>query len=108
MLETKDDFKRWGSYLIKREYEDITVDEKITDNLETLNWLHFADCMNNGGTSQLFIDFSPSKTGKKGQIIRFVHDPDELIVLTDNFDEYLEKLMEHHYNFIWEEYLEEL
>ena len=59
--------------------------------------------MNNGGTSQLFIDFSPSEQGKKGQIVRFLHDPDEFKVIAESFDKYLEKLIDNEYNFIDED-----
>ncbi len=62
--------------------------------------------MNNGGTSQLFIDFSPSERGKAGQIVRFLHDPDEFRVIADNFDEYLQKLIDNQFDFIIEDYLE--
>ncbi len=49
-------------------------------------WLHFSDCMNNGGTSQLFIDFFTRARGqKKGQIVRYLHDPDELVVIAESF-----------------------
>ena len=88
----KDGYYLFGGY-IDGEYEDVEVDEKI-------KWLHFSDCMNNGGTSKLFIDFSPSEKGKKGQIVRYLHDPDEIEVIADSFDEYLEKLMEHDLDFI--------
>ena len=59
--------------------------------------------MNNGGTSKLFIDFSPSGKGKKGQIVRYLHDPDEIEVIADSFDEYLEKFMEYGLDFISED-----
>ena len=95
----KDGYYLFGGY-IDGEYEDIEVDEKITDDSEKIKWLHFSDCMNNGGTSKLFIDFSPSEKGKKGQIVRYLHDPDEIEVIADSFDEYLEKLMEHDLDFI--------
>ncbi|MNJ91818.1 SMI1 / KNR4 family protein [compost metagenome] len=91
---------------VERIYEEVEVDEKITNNPETLNWLHFSDCMNNGGTSQLFIDFSPSEKGKKGQIVRFLHDPDELLVIADSFEDYLKKLMDKEYDFIQEDMLD--
>lgn len=95
----KDGYYLFGGY-IDGEYEDVEVDEKITDDSEKIKWLHFSDCMNNGGTSKLFIDFSPSEKGKKGQIVRYLHDPDEIEVIADSFDEYLEKLMEHDLDFI--------
>ena len=103
MIDTKDEFAHWGDYLINREYDDIPVDEGICDDLEKLDMLHFSDCMNNGGTSQLFIDFSPSAKGKKGQVVRFLHDPDELAVIADSFDEYLQMLIDENYPFIDEE-----
>ena len=107
IMDTKDDFVEWGDYLINREYDDIPVDEGICDDLDNLCWLHFSDCMNNGGTSQLFIDFSPSGKGKKGQILRYLHDPDELVIVADSFDEYLQMLMDEEYDFITEENIEE-
>ncbi|MEI2271960.1 SMI1/KNR4 family protein [Sphingobacterium sp. ML3W] len=88
---------------IDRKYDHVEIDNKITDKSTDLKWLHFSDCMNNGGTSQLFVDFSPSGKGKKGQIVRFVHDPDEFRVIADNFDEYLQLLTSTDYNFIDEE-----
>ena len=62
--------------------------------------------MNNGGTSQLFIDFSPSEKGTQGQIVRFLHDPDEFSVIADSFEDYLRMLMDKDYDFINEDLLE--
>lgn len=88
---------------IDRKYDHVEIDNKITDKSTDLKWLHFSDCMNNGGTSQLFVDFSPSGKGKKGQIVRFVHDPDEFRVIADSFDAYLQLLINTGCNFIDEE-----
>ena len=71
-----------------------------------MKWLHFSDCMNNAGTSQLFIDFSPSEKGVKGQIVRFLHDPDEIGVIANSFDEYLEELIESGLDFISEDIID--
>ena len=106
MVETKDHFQEWGDYLINREFDD-PVDERVTENFDRLCWIHFADCMNNGGSSQLFIDFSPSEKGISGQIVRYLHDPDELAVIADSFDEYLNMLMEREFDFINEETMDE-
>ena len=78
------------------------VDDRIQTDVNKLKWLNFSDCMNNGGTSSLFIDFTPSEKGKKGQVIRFLHDPDELEVIADNFDEFLEMLIADKFKFIQE------
>jgi len=88
---------------IEGAYDRVGVDDKITDKTDVIKWLHFSDCMNNGGSSQLFIDFSPSASGKTGQIVRFLHDPDELVVIADSFDSYLEMLIKNDYAFIYEE-----
>lgn len=88
---------------IERSFEDVYVDDKIVESVSGLKWLHYSDCMNNGGTSQLFIDFTPSPSGKVGQIVRFLHDPDEFKVIADSFDEYLKKVMENQYDFINED-----
>ena len=63
--------------------------------------------MNNGGTSQLLIDFSPSVRGVKGQVLRYLHDPDEMGVVADSFDEYLQMLIDEEYDFINEDTVEE-
>lgn len=94
----------WLTDYINREFGDeIKIDEKITDNANEMYWLHFSDCMNNGGTSQLFIDFSPSSKGIKGQIVRYLHDPDEIVVIADSFDDYLQMLIDTGYDFITDE-----
>ena len=107
MVETRHEAKEFFDYFVTREYDDIPVDDGICDDLDKLDWLHFSDCCNNGGTSQLFIDFSPSAKGKKGQVLRFLHDPDEMVVAADSFDEYLQMLIDQDYPFIDEDSVEE-
>lgn len=94
---------QWLEDYINREYEEVDIDERITDKAEDLHWLHFSDCMNNGGTSKLFLDFSPSAKGKKGQVVRFLHDPDQIAVIAESFEEYLTRLAEQGYDFIEED-----
>ena len=103
MLETKDDPIKYYDYMINREFDDIPVSEEITNDIHNVKWLNFADCMNNGGTSQLFIDFSPSDKGKNGQIIRFIHDLDRLEVIADSFDDFLDMLIKNNFKFIHED-----
>lgn len=91
----------WLIDYVNRIYgNDIEIDDKITTDGDHLCWLHFSDCMNNGGSSQLFLDFTPSKKGVKGQVIRYLHDPDGLEVIADSFDDYLKMLMHDGYDFI--------
>lgn len=63
-------------------------------------WLCFSVCMNNGGTSSLYIDFDPGPGGKVGQVVRFLHDPDSFRVIADSFSEYLQLLQDNGYKFI--------
>jgi hypothetical protein len=91
---------------IDRDYDDVQVDAKIISNSKAVKWLHFSDCMNNGGTSQLYIDFSPSQKGTIGQIVRYIHDPDELEVIAESFDAYLQMLMDADFQFIVDDMLE--
>lgn len=106
IIENQDQAIEYYSECIERKNEEVEIDEKITNQSKSIKWLHFSDCMNNGGTSQLFIDFSPSEKGTKGQIVRFLHDPDEFRVIADSFEEYLKKLIDNEYDFITEDILE--
>ncbi|MGM9881733.1 MAG: SMI1/KNR4 family protein [Bacilli bacterium] len=100
MIAAKDDAKKYYSDYIEREFDDVEIDGKITTNIDNVEWLLFANCMNNGGTSQLFIDFTPSKEGKVGQIVRYLHDPDSIIVIADSFDDFLKQIMDSNYRFV--------
>lgn len=106
IIENHDLAARYYKDYIEREYDEVDIDETITATVDGLKWLHFSDCMNNGGTSQLFIDFSPSEKGTTGQIVRFVHDPDEFSVIAGSFEDYLKMLTDKGYDFINEEYME--
>ena len=105
IIENQNQANEYYSDYIERKYEDVEIDEKITNQPNSLNWLHFSDCMNNGGTSKLYIDFSPSEKGTSGQIIRYLHDPDEICVIADSFDDYLIKLIDNKYDFINQDFL---
>ena len=100
IVETQNEAFDFYADYINRKYEEVPIDDRITSDASQLNWLHFSDCMNNGGTSQLFIDFSPSATGKVGQVVRFVHDPDAMDVIANSLDDYLKMLMDREYCFI--------
>lgn len=92
------------SYLLEYEDDEDAVDPKINpEGLLPGKYLHFSDCMNNGGTSRLFIDFNPSGEGVCGQIVRFLHDPDEFKVIANSFDEYLQQLLDGGFDYLDEE-----
>jgi hypothetical protein len=106
IIDNQNQAVEYYSDYIERKYDEVEMDDKIANEVSTIKWLHFSDCMNNGGTSQLFIDFSPSLKGKKGQVIRFLHDPDEFKVIADSFEGYLKKLTDNEYDFINDDILD--
>lgn len=79
------------------------VGENIDPDVNIDRWLCFSDCMNNGGTSQLFLDFDPLPGGIPGQVVRFLHDPDSFKVIANSFDDYLLMLISEDYSFIMPE-----
>lgn len=79
--------------------EIIQVDEKIRLDVPMGEWLCFSDCINNGGTSSLYLDFSPTEAGKQGQVIRYLHDPDSFKVIVPDFGSYLEMIRGGSYAF---------
>jgi hypothetical protein len=79
------------------------VGKGIDPDVQIDRWLCFSDCMNNGGTSQLFLDFNPLADGVPGQAVRFLHDPDSFKVIANSFDEYLQLLIKEGYSFIMPE-----
>lgn len=92
------------SYLLEYQDDEDDVDPKINpEGLLPGTYIHFSDCMNNGGTSRLYIDFNPSDKGVCGQIIRFVHDPDQYKVIANSFNEYLQQLLDGDFIFLDEE-----
>lgn len=79
------------------------IDPAIDADTSIDKWLCFSDCMNNGGTSSLYVDFNPSPIGRKGQIVRFLHDPDSYKVIANSFDDYLQMLIDDSYSFVFSE-----
>lgn len=109
MMASDDEFAFLKDY-INRELDPdwgVAIDDKIIDDFSQVHWLHLADCMNNGGTSKLYLDFSPSGTGNMGQVIMYLHDPDELTVIAEGFDEYLQKLVQTDFAFIEDDMADE-
>lgn len=94
---------RYGEDYVEEMLENNDVHIGIDTNAPEGKWLHFSDCMNNGGTSQLFIDFAPTANGRAGQVVRFVHDPDSYEVIANSFDEYLEQQMSEGFPFLMPE-----
>lgn len=90
----------YGHYL---EEDPGIVDTRIDATIRQGQRLCFSHCMNNGGSSVLYLDFNPSTSGKVGQVVRFMHDPDNYQVIADSFDAYLQLLIDEDYGFLTEE-----
>ncbi|WP_239256244.1 SMI1/KNR4 family protein [Listeria ilorinensis] len=88
---------RYGEWLDQPDL--ITVDPRIDIDAPFGDWLNFADCINNGGTSSLYIDFTPTEQGNSGQIIRYLHDPDSYLVIAPDFEHYLQSIIEAEFDF---------
>lgn len=67
--------------------EDKLRDKRIQPRWFHHGWLPFASF--GGSTLLLISDFSPSAHGRFGQIIGYVHDPDEIIYVADSFQAFL-------------------
>lgn len=96
-----DDFLDW---INENGYFEL-YDDKLTDNPDKAKWLCFSQCIN-GEDSELYIDFTPSEKGKIGQVVRYLHDPDQYKVIADSFEDYLKMIIEHEYAFITEDIME--
>ena len=83
--------------------ELIDVAAEIDTHTRSSHWLCFAHCINNGGTSRLYIDFTPTEKGSVGQVVRYLHDPDSYHVLAPSFEQYLATLTQQPYDYVSEE-----
>ena len=74
------------------DYEDPRPrDLRIRDGWFQEGWLPFAEF---DGSTLLISDMSPSRRGVKGQIIGYVHDPDEIVFVAAGFPELLDASLE--------------
>ncbi|BBG30359.1 SMI1/KNR4 family protein [Zymobacter palmae] len=81
----------------------IDVAPEIDIHTPMNQWLCFAHCINNGGTSMLYIDVTPTDKGTVGQVVRYLHDPDSYIVLASSFPAYIAQLIEGDYGYVSDE-----
>ncbi|OUL08113.1 SMI1/KNR4 family protein [bacterium AM6] len=103
-----EDQQQWGDS-IRSIYEEWLEEEPeilgagIDADLPMSRRLCFSHCMNNGGTSMLYLDFDPAPGGSVGQVVRYLHDPDSYAVIAPSFDAYLQQLIDRDYSFLDEE-----
>ena len=73
--------------------EDIEAmkDSRIKPYLFNKSWLPFAEYCD---TCYLMLDFDPGQGGKEGQIICYIHDPDEILYVAESLTELIEEIMD--------------
>ena len=77
-------------YFTKEDIEKMK-DERIKPYLFNKKWFPFAEYCD---SCYLMLDFDPGKEGKEGQIICYIHDPDEVIYAAESLTELVENIME--------------
>lgn len=66
-------------------------DSRIKPYLFNKKWIPFAEYCD---SCFLLLDFDPDKEGKEGQIICYIHDPDEVIYVAESLTKLIEGIME--------------
>ena len=66
-------------------------DERIKPYLFNKKWFPFAEYCD---SCYLMLDFDPGKEGKEGQIICYIHDPDEVIYAAESLTELVDGIIE--------------
>ena len=77
-------------YFTKEDIERMK-DERIKPYLFNKKWFPFAEYCD---SCYLMLDFDPGVEGKEGQIICYIHDPDEVIYAAESLTELVENIME--------------
>ena len=66
-------------------------DSRIKPYLFNKKWLPFAQYCD---SCYLMMDFDPDQEGQEGQIICYIHDPDEIIYVAESLTELIEEIMD--------------
>ena len=77
-------------YFTKEDIERMK-DERIKSYLFNKKWFPFAEYCD---SCYLMFDFDPGKEGKEGQIICYIHDPDEVIYAAESLTELVDGIIE--------------
>ena len=80
----------YPDYFTKEDIERMK-DERMKPYLFNKKWFPFAEYCD---SCFLMLDFDPGKEGKEGQIICYIHDPDEVVYVTGSLTELVENIME--------------
>ena len=77
-------------YFSSQDVEEMR-DSRVKPYLFNKKWLPFAEYCD---SCYLMLDFDPDQEGQEGQIICYIHDPDEIIYVAKSFTELIEGIME--------------
>jgi len=66
-------------------------DSRIKPYLFNKKWLPFAQYCD---SCYLMLDFDPDREGQEGQVICYIHDPDEIIYVAESLTELIEGIMD--------------
>ena len=77
-------------YFSSQDVEEMR-DSRVKPYLFNKKWLPFAEYCD---SCYLMLDFDPDQEGQEGQIICYIHDPDEIIYVEESFTELIEEIME--------------
>ena len=77
-------------YFSNQELENMR-DSRIKPYLFNKKWLPFAQYCD---SCYLMLDFDPDQEGQEGQVICYIHDPDEIIYVAESLTELIEEIMD--------------
>ena len=80
----------YPDYFTKEDIERMK-DERMKPYLFNKKWFPFAEYCD---SCYLMFDFDPGKEGKEGQIICYIHDPDEVIYAAESLTELVDGIIE--------------
>ena len=66
-------------------------DTRIKPYLFNRGWFPFAEYCD---TCYLMLDFDPGQDGKEGQIICYIHDPDEIVYVSERITDLLDRVID--------------
>ena len=77
-------------YFSRQDLENMR-DSRIKPYLFNKKWLPFAQYCD---SCYLMLDFDPDREGQEGQIICYIHDPDEIIYVAESLTELIEGIVD--------------
>ena len=78
----------FSDYFTSEDIENMR-DTRIKPYLFNRGWFPFAEYCD---TCYLMLDFDPGQDGKEGQIICYIHDPDEIVYVAEGITDLLDRI----------------